>query len=126
MADARKAFDEFVQYAKADDERFLDLFSSDVSVTMVFDTGKEARDIVVPSEKFLALVKQGLAEKTGNTDTYEGVQYAPENGTVKLTATRIDGKTAAHGAFVLIYGKDNAGQLVIKAMKVTEMVTKLP
>ena len=126
VAEAQKAFDTFVQYAKADDDRFPDLFAADVSVTLVFDTGKETRDMVLPPEKFREMVKQGIAKKSSVTDTYEDVKYTPEGQTVKLTCTRTDGRTGKRGAFLLIYGRDAAGHLAIAAMKMTLAVSRLP
>ncbi len=52
VADARKAFDQFVQYSKTADRRLLDLFAPDVSVTLSHGSGKETHEIVMPTEKF--------------------------------------------------------------------------
>ena len=126
VADARKAFDFFVQYQKTDDEKMLDLFAPDISVTLTFDTGKETRDMVLPADTFREIVKGGLARKNGTKDAYEDVKCTQEGDTVKLTATLVDGKTGKKGPFVAVYAKDGSGNLTIKAMKVTLAVDKLP
>ena len=125
-ADARKAFDLFVQYQKTDDEKMLDLFAPDISVTLTFDTGKETRDMALPADTFRELVQAGIAKKDGSTDTYEDIQCAPAGDTVKLTATLVDGKTGKRGPFVAVYAKDGSGKLKIKAMKVNIPVDQLP
>lgn len=126
VAAVRQAFDLFVQYQKTDDEHSLDLFAEDVSVTLTFDTGKETRDMNLPSDKFRELLSQEIAKKHGNPDTYEDVKLAQEGDTVKVTSTLLYSASGKREPFVAIYAKDASGHFKVKALKVTVPVDKLP
>lgn len=125
-AEARKAFDLFVQYSKVADARLLDLFAEDVSVTLAYDSGKETQDAVLPTETFRQIVRESIAAKDGDKDDYEDVKCAQEGDLVKLTCTRVEDGTKAREPFLLVYGKDAAGHLKIKAMKMTVPEPKVP
>ena len=118
VAEAQKQFDLFRQYAKTDDEKLLDLFAPDISVTITINSDKgPVHDTVLPAPAFQDLVRQNLDKKAGNQDTYKEVEFKQEGDTVRLTCTRVDEKTGFTGPFLVIYGKDAEGQLKIKAMK---------
>ncbi len=126
LTEVRRAFDLLVQYQKTDDERSLDLFARDISVTLTLDTGKETRDMTLPADTFRELVSQDIAGKHGNKDTYEDVKYAQQGDTVKVTSTLLHGSSGKRRPFLAIYGKDKAGHFKIKALKLTVPVDKLP
>ena len=117
-AEAQKQFDLFRQYARANDEKLLDLFAPDISVTFTVrsENGPE-RDTVLPAATFRDTVQRSLDRKDSNSNTYKDVQITQEGDTVKLTCTRMDEKTGFTGPFLAIYGKDASGQLKMKAMK---------
>ena len=119
VAEARKAFDLFVQYSKTADKRLLDLFAPDVSVTLAADTGKETQDMVMPTETFRQIVQESIDAKDGSNDTYNDVKCVQEGSTVKLTCTRTESDSSKPEPFLLIYAKDAAGQFTIKAVKMT-------
>ena len=125
-AEAKAAFDTFVLYQRTDDERTPDLFAPDVSVTLILDTGKEARDVVLPPEKFRQMVTQEIAKKQGSKDVYEDVKCVQEGDTVKVTSTILYAGSGKRGPFLAIYGRDGAGRFKIKAVKVTIPVDHLP
>ena len=118
VAEAQKQFDLFRQYARTNDEKLLDLFAPDISVTLTFQAGMgPAQDTVLPAATFRDAVEQSLARKDTATSTYKDVAFKQEGDTVRLTCTRVDDKTGFTGQFLAIYGKDEAGQLKMKAMK---------
>ena len=119
-AEAQKQFDLFRQYARTNDEKLLDLFAPDISVTLTFQAGMgAAQDTVLPAAAFRDAVEQSLTRKDTNTNTYKDVVFKQEGDTVRLTCTRVDDKSGFTGPFVAIYGKDESGQFKMKAMKFT-------
>ena len=127
VAEARQAFDLLRQYARVDDDRVLDLFAPDVSVTVVDAPAKgPARDIVLPASEFLSLIRQGLARRQTDHGTYQDLKFTQGGNTVKLAGTRVDDRTGYAAPFLVIYGKDDAGRLKIKAMKLTRPPDTLP
>ena len=118
VAEAQKQFDLFRQYSKTDDEKLLDLFAPDISVTITINSDKgPVHDTVLPASTFQDLVRQNLDKKAGNNGTYKEVEFKQEGDTVRMTCTRVDEKTGFTGPFLVIFGKDAAGQLKMKAMK---------
>ncbi len=119
VAEAQKQFDLFRQYARTDDEKLLDLFDADISVTITInsDKGTPVHDTVLPASTFRDLTRQSIEKKAGSRDTYKDLEFKQEGDTVRLTCARVDEKTGFSGPFLAIYGKDAAGQLKIKAMK---------
>ena len=117
VADARKAFDLYVQYSRTADKRSLDLFAPDISVTNARFYGKEEQDVVIPAKRFLQIVREGIESKSGDNSKYEDIRCVADNGLVKLTCTMIDGGTGDREPTVIVYGKDASGQMKIKAMK---------
>ncbi len=125
-ADARKAFDLFVQYSRVADARLLELFTDDVSVTLAYDSGKETHDTVMPTETFRQIVKDSIAMKDGDKDSYEDVKCTQEGELVKLTCMRVEDGTKVREPFLLVYGKDATGRFRIKALKMTVPEPKSP
>ena len=120
VAEAQRQFDLFRQYARTNDEKLLDLFAADISVTFTVqaDMGP-ALDTTLPAPTFRDTVEQSLARKEGNSNSYKDLKFEQEGDTVKLTCTRVDEKTGFTGPFVAVYGKDEAGQFKMRAMKFT-------
>ena len=120
VAEAQKQFDLFRQYARTNDEKLLDLFAPDISVTLTFQPGMgPVQETVLPAAAFRDAVEQSLAKKDSSTSTYKDVVFKQEGDTVRLTCTRVDDKTGFTGPFLAIYGKDESGQIKMKAMKFT-------
>ena len=118
VAEARKQFDLFQQYARTNDEKLLELFAPDITVTFTVQTEKgPAHDTTLPAATFRDSVERSLTRKEENKNTYKDVKIEQEGDTVRLTCTRVDEKVGFTGPFLAIYGKDAAGQLKIKAMK---------
>ena len=119
VAEAQKQFDLFRQYARTDDEKLLDLFDADISVTITItsDKGTPVHDTVLPAPTFRDLTRQSLENKAGNHDTFKNLEFKQEGDTVRLTCTRVNDKTGFTGPFLAVYGKDASGQLKMKAMK---------
>ncbi len=125
-ADARKAFDTFVLYAKTHDKRLIDLFAPDVSASLTLDTGKEKMDQVMSADEFREFVKQGVNEKEDGKDTYENVKCEQDGNLVKLTCTCLDAESGRRVPLVLIYKKDDSAHLQISVIKITAPVDRLP
>lgn len=120
VAEAQKQFDLFRQYARTNDEKLLDLFAPDISVTFTVRTEHgPVQDTVLPASTFRDTVQQSLARKEDNSNTYKDLEFKQEGDTVRLACTRVDEKTGFTGPFLAIYGKDASGQWKMKAMKFT-------
>ncbi len=120
VAEARKQFDLFRQYARTNDGKLLDLFAPDISVTLTFQAGTgPGQDTVLPAATFRDAVQQSLDRKDNDNSTYKDVVFKQEGDTVRLTCTRVDDKSGFTGPFLAIYGKDESGRLKMKAMKFT-------
>ena len=125
-AEAQKAFDLFRQYTRTDDEKLLDLFADDLSVTITINTERgPVQDTVLPAATFRDLTRKSIEKKRGNSNTYKDLDFKQEGDTVRLTCTRVDDKTGFTGPFLAIYGKDATGQLKMKAMKFSVPPPKL-
>ncbi len=117
VADARKAFDLYVQYSGRADKRVLDLFARDVSVVNARFYGKEEQDVVIAPERFFQILKDAIDSDSPDKSKYEDIRCIAENGLVKLTCTMINSGTGDHEPTVLVYQRDKAGQMKIKAMR---------
>ena len=117
VADARKAFDLYVQYSGRADQRMVDLFARDVAVVNARFYGKEEQDVVIAPERFFQILQDAIDSKSPDHSKYEDIRCVAENGLVKLSCTMIDSGTGDREPTVLVYEKDKAGQMKIKAMK---------
>jgi uncharacterized protein YceK len=79
IRDAKAAFATLVEYQKTDDARSLDLFSQTCPVTFI--NGDTKKTVVWPPDKFRESLKQQIALKNGDKDTYEDVHYSKEGPT---------------------------------------------
>jgi len=125
IADAKAAFATMLEYQKTDDARTLDLFTPDCPFTVTLTDGKASRTVVVPPELFRKQLTVSIAKKEGNKDIYENVNYAPEAGGVRVTATVLAADTGKRGPFSVLYVRNN-GTLKIKEIKVTAFVPAIP
>ena len=118
--EVKAAFGTLIEYQKTDDIRSLDLFSTNCPVTLTVIDGSKTSTVTLPPEAFRKLLRQQIALKLGNHDTYEDVKYSEVRGTnVLVTAMVRYADSGKRGPFFALYGRDTYGFYKIQHLKVT-------
>ena len=91
VAQAKRLFDQYVALSAAFDEKVADLYADSARIqnTRRYPDGEPHR-MNMPALSYKALIRQVMpkAKAAGDLSTYSDVRYAPEDGRVRISATR--------------------------------------
>ena len=127
LADAKTAFNLLREYQKTDDIRSVDLFSLEVSVTFILTDGTAYQTNDIPAETFFHILREGIAQKKGNNETYKNVKFVKRDSVVVLDCMVVHADSKKAEPLHLEYAKSkDDGMLRITKAVVTVPVEKLP
>lgn len=116
VAQAQRLFDQYVALGAAFDEKVADLYadSAHIQNTRRYPDG-QSRSMSMPALTYKALIRQVLpkAKEVGDLSTYSDVSYAPEDGRVRISATRFSELKKYASPFSLLVGPGPDGNWLI-------------
>jgi hypothetical protein len=126
LADAKAAFQDFVEYHRASSPVMMDLFLPDCAVTYTYVAGAQTKTVHIPMIRYAAMIDAANKAKKGTHDQFENPNFAVSGVHVIVTTTVVAADSRRLDALKLVYARDQTGQMSIKEMDVTVPVDQLP
>jgi hypothetical protein len=116
VAQANRLFDQYVALSAAFDEKVADLYSDTAHIqnTRRYPDG-QSRSMSMPALSYKSLIRQVMpkAKAAGDLSTYSDVRYTPEDGRVRISATRYSELKKYASPFSLLVGPGPDGNWLI-------------
>jgi hypothetical protein len=116
VAQANRLFDQYVALSAAFDEKVADLYSDSAHIqnTRRYPDG-QSRSMSMPALSYKSLIRQVMpkAKAAGDLSTYSDVRYTPEDGRVRISATRYSELKKYASPFSLLVGPGPDGSWLI-------------
>ena len=114
------AFKTFGEYQRTDDERIIDLYAKDVSVTFIALNGAEPRKTFVPPKVFFEILKSELQKKKGGNDKYTDIKVTAIDSGFRVDCTLIHSKSGLPSPYIQEYVK------TLEGFKISKMIVTIP
>jgi len=116
LAQAQRLFDQYVALSAAFDDKVADLYadSAHIQNTRRYPDG-ESRSMSMPALSYKTLIRQVMpkAKAAGDRSSYSDVRYTPEDGRVRVSATRYSELKKYASPFSLLVGPGPDGNWLI-------------
>jgi hypothetical protein len=130
IADAKAAYQEYVDDQIGDKPESLDHFMPNCAVTYTLTDGTNSKDITIPMLNYAALLEKGFKDKVGTREKFGDPAFtANGNNSVSVTNTVL--LTTTNGRHIqesvaMVYLRDIHGRMYIKQLHVTVPKASLP